>query len=133
MLRRQRLLAMTLGATSPAQSLFTPGLRRLTAESFRLSRSPHCSRVPFVSLFVVMWHVCNVATSLADLAHQHISTRLVLQGVFNVDELRLGNALGPDTGRPTWAIYWTWLEWPPWFRRRETELDKVHGGISQAI
>ena len=35
------------------------------------------------------------------------------------DEVAPGNALRPDFGRKYHAIYWTILELPEWFRRRE--------------
>ncbi len=68
------------------------------------------------------------------------SGRLVLY----CDECRPGNALRPDKGRAYAAVYWSLVDFPPWFRSSQSgwiatmfisakQLQAVQGGISKVM
>jgi len=70
--------------------------------------------VHFCNPFALLWHICVTST--------HFFFFLKACGVHRIvmymDETVPGNNLRPDLGRKYIAVYWTFLEFPDWFRVR---------------
>jgi hypothetical protein len=78
---------------------------------------PDAFEVEFMSPFAMLWHLCSTSLPAAEFLVHHLAGKQC-RLAFYCDGVTPGNVLRPDCGRSFEAIYWTFLEFPNWFRAR---------------
>jgi hypothetical protein len=78
-----------------------------------------CHGIQFDSLnpFAFLWLAAKLDDSLGAFFEQHLSGK-TCRLAFYCDGVKPGNVLRPDLGRSFEAVYWTFMEFPDYFRSR---------------
>ena len=71
----------------------------------------------YIHPFALIFYLCSLNSCFGALLRDCLRNRLC-RIVMYIDEIKPGNVLRPDKGRATPCVYWTFLEFPEWFRRR---------------
>jgi hypothetical protein len=78
---------------------------------------PNAFDVEFISPFAMLWYMCSTSQPAAEFLVHHLAGKQC-KLAFYCDAVTPGNVLRPDFGRSFEAIYWSFLEFPDWFRTR---------------
>ena len=76
-------------------------------------------QVDCVNPYAFIWHVANTSPAAACFFRQWLSGKVCRIAIHN-DNVKLGSVLRPDRGRTFEAFYWTFLEFPDWFRSKSS-------------
>ena len=97
--------------------------------------------VPFLCPFALVHSLCEQSAHFALFLHQWLALGQVGRIAIYVDEVMPRNALRPDHGAAFYAWFWTFLDWPDWFRSGEAgwfdfcvmkakDVEAIPGGVS---
>ena len=96
--------------------------------------------VPFICPFALLCSLCDESSHFAAFLHKCIQGQVGRIALY-VDEVVPGNNLRPDHARAFYAWFWTFLEWPHWYRSRQfgwfdlcvmkaKDVHAIPGGVS---
>ena len=99
--------------------------------------------VPFICPFALLFSLCDKSSHFAAFLHKCIQGQVGRIALY-VDEVVPGNNLRPDHARAFYAWFWTFLEWPHWYRSRQfgwldlcvmkaKDVDAIPGGVSAIL
>ena len=132
-------------------------------QTFNVGSDTHPVDQEFVHPFALLWHLCAASVHFFDFLAEGYrqsaggSAAAVPSGsategapqplwriVLYADEATPGNVHRPDKGRQFMAVYWTFREWPDWFRAgragwfpfcfvHHAVLKKISGGLGHLM
>jgi len=94
-----------------------------------------------VNPFAFLWYMASMSVIARDFLVEHLTGKTCKIAFYN-DSVTPGNVLRPDAGRTFEAFYWTFMDFPDWFRSKAsqgwfavafvaaTSMAKVKGGIA---
>ena len=74
--------------------------------------------VDAVNPFALLWHAHSISVFFSEFMKSVVGQRSRLRIGFYLDEMTPGNVHRPDHGRCSQCLYWTIIDWPPWFVKR---------------
>lgn len=86
----------------------------------QLRTSDDTVQVEAMNPFAMLWYVAHLSSAAAGFFAAHLTSG-VCRVAFYCDGVKPGNVLRPDLGRSFEAVYWTFMEFPDWFRTRVGE------------
>ena len=98
-------------------------------------------RIPFLCPFACLHMLCNKSAAFMEFLHKCMASLHVGRVCLYCDEVLPGNALRPDHCRAYYAFFWTFLDWPDWYRSTQagrfdlcvvktSDVTSVPGGVS---
>ena len=98
-------------------------------------------RIPFLCPFACLHMLCNKSAAFMEFLHKCMASLHVGRVCLYCDEVLPGNALRPDHSRAYYAFFWTFLDWPDWYRStqagwfdlcvvKSSDVTSVPGGAS---
>jgi len=96
--------------------------------------------MPYINPFALVFYMNMLSVACRGFLRLHLQGRTARVCLY-VDETTPGNVLRPDKGRSLQCVYWTFLEFPSWFRVKTTSwfavcylpssvVQKLAGGMS---
>ena len=73
-----------------------------------------------VNPFAFLWHMASVSLDARQFLVDNLAGKQCKVAFYN-DSVTLGNVLRPDAGRTFEAFYWTFIEFPDWFRSKASQ------------